>query len=89
MKRIVIALSVFIICPACAPATVTLKSGVGDVTFNHKIHGEKTDCKTCHGGGILSKPALGSEEQAHNLCLNCHKEKKAGPTECSDCHKKK
>ena len=53
MKRIgiVVVLLAFIVCPAFAADTVTVKAKMGDVTFNHKVHGEKTACKTCHGEG--------------------------------------
>lgn len=93
MKRMVVAavLLAFIVCPAFAfgADTVTLKAKMGDVTFNHKVHGEKTDCKTCHGAGTPGKLNLGGKEPAHKLCMDCHKEKKAGPTKCNECHKKK
>jgi predicted CXXCH cytochrome family protein len=73
---------------AAPPETVTLKAKSGDVTFNHKAH-VKQGCKSCHEG----KPAKFelTKEKAHALCLNCHKEKKAGPQDekkCDGCHKK-
>ncbi len=70
------------------PETVVLKAKTGDVTFNHKAH-TKQGCKNCHEG----KPAKMelNKEKAHALCINCHKEKKAGPQDekkCAGCHKK-
>ena len=29
------------------------------------------------------------KEILHDLCINCHNEKKAGPIECDSCHKSK
>jgi hypothetical protein len=47
------------------------------------------ECKTCHGEGTPGKLSLGGKDPAHKLCTGCHTEKKAGPTKCFDCHKKK
>jgi hypothetical protein len=48
---LIVALLALVVSPALAADTVTIKSKTGDVTFNHKVHGEKMDCKTCHGEG--------------------------------------
>lgn len=93
MKRIVAAvvLLLFIAAPVIAADMVTLSSKMGDVTFNHKAHGEKAECKICHGHGTPGKLSLGGKDPAHKLCGDCHTEKKAGPAvnKCMECHKKK
>lgn len=92
MKRILVfvLLLLFLAAPVIAADTLTVKSKFGDVTFNHKAHGEKAECKTCHGDAAPGKFSLGGKEPAHKLCQGCHTEKKAGPTnKCMDCHKKK
>lgn len=93
MKRIVAAvvLLLFIAAPVIAADTVTLKSKMGDVTFNHKAHGEKAGCKACHPTEPAAKFALGGKDPAHKLCAGCHDAQKAGPAtnKCMECHKKK
>jgi predicted CXXCH cytochrome family protein len=63
----------------------------GDVTFNHKKHVERLkNCTSCHTndkGGKIEK--LSKKDDAHKLCVSCHETKKAGPTKCGQCHKKK
>jgi c(7)-type cytochrome triheme protein len=77
--------------PLMAADTVTLKAKMGDVTFNHKVHGEKFGCKACHPAEPPAKFALGGKDPGHKACTTCHTEKKAGPAanKCMDCHKKK
>lgn len=92
MKRIVV--FVLLLCVVAAPVIaadlVTVKSKMGDVTFNHKAHGEKAECKTCHGEAAPGKFSLGGKDAAHKLCQDCHKTKGGGPTtKCMECHKKK
>ena len=72
---------------AAGPDKVTMKSKIGDVTFNHKAHAAAGDCKVCHGEGTPAKLALG-KDAAHKLCKECHQKKAAGPTKCGECHKK-
>ncbi len=71
---------------AAPPKVVVLKAKEGDVTFDHTKH-QKLGCKSCHPGAP-AKITFETKEKAHDLCVNCHKEKKQGPTECKDCHKK-
>ena len=73
---------------AVAADMMTLKSKLGAVTFNHKVHGETAGCKSCHPEATPGKLTLG-KDSAHKLCKGCHEMKKAGPTKCGDCHKKK
>ncbi len=93
MKRIVavVVLLLFVAAPVIAQDMVTLKSKMGDVTFNHKVHGEKVGCKACHPTEPPAKFSLGGKDPAHKVCAGCHTEKKAGPqaNKCPDCHKKK
>ncbi len=84
----VIILGVFFIAAfASAADMMTLKAKNGDVTFNHKTHGDSLTCKPCHGDGTPGKLSLG-KDAAHKQCKGCHDSKKAGPTKCMDCHKK-
>ncbi|MHB8845176.1 MAG: cytochrome c3 family protein [Nitrospirota bacterium] len=95
MKKFVIAAVLLMLAAAplaaVAADTVTLKAKMGDVTFNHKAHGEKVGCKACHTAEPPAKFALGGKDPAHKLCGGCHTEKKAGPqaNKCMECHKKK
>lgn len=93
MKRLIVCavLLLFVAAPAIAADTVTLKAKMGDVTFNHKAHGEKVGCKACHPSDPPAKFAIGGKDPAHKLCGGCHTEKKAGPqaSKCMECHKKK
>jgi c(7)-type cytochrome triheme protein len=93
MKRIVavVVLLLFVAAPLMAADTVTLKAKNGDVTFNHKVHGEKAGCKACHPEATPGKMSLGGKDPAHKLCGGCHTEKKAGPQQnkCMECHKAK
>jgi len=72
---------------AAAPDTVTMTAKNGNVAFNHKAHSAAGDCKSCHGEGAPAKLTLG-KVAAHKLCIDCHKEKNAGPIKCGECHKK-
>lgn len=85
----VVLMVLFVVSAAGAADMVTLKAKNGDVTFNHKVHGEKYGCKSCHGEATPAKMVLGGKDPAHKLCQTCHQEKKAGPTKCMECHKKK
>jgi len=71
---------------AVASDTITLESKKGNVTFNHKAHGEAQGCAACHEGepGKLELDM----KTGHALCKDCHTQKGAGPTKCNDCHKK-
>lgn len=71
---------------AAAPDKVTLPAKNGNVTFDHKAHTGRADCKACHEGEP-GKMKLG-KDSAHKLCKGCHESKAAGPTKCGDCHKK-
>lgn len=93
MKKFVafVVVMLFAATPLMAADTVTLKNKMGDVTFNHKVHGEKYGCKACHPADPPAKYALGGKDPGHKACTTCHTEKKAGPqaTKCMECHKKK
>jgi hypothetical protein len=75
--------------------------GMPTVKFPHKKHAVDllVPCKTCHhrdgdiqgcskchkgGKGANGEPSL--KDAAHERCIGCHKEKKAGPTACMKCH---
>ncbi len=90
MKKalIVAMLGVFLIASfSIAADMITMKAKTGNVTFNHKAHGDAQTCKPCHGEGAPGKLTLG-KDAAHKLCKGCHDAKKAGPSKCMDCHKK-
>ena len=88
MKRIIAAaaLTLAFAVSALAADTVVYPAKNGNVTFNHKAHSAKLECKLCHGNGAPAKIAI-DKDAAHKLCKGCHAEKK-GPTKCGDCHKK-
>jgi len=68
------------------PKSVTFKSKAGLVSFEHEAHNKRAGgCKACHPAAPAK---LKGKEQAHTLCLDCHKAKNAGPMKCGDCHKK-
>lgn len=89
MKRIMASfvMVAFAASAVMAADTVVLKAKNGDVTFNHKKHGQVAACKDCHGDKAPGKLALG-KDAAHKLCKSCHEAKKTGPTKCGECHKK-
>lgn len=71
---------------APTPKTVTFDAKSGTVIFTHDAHQKLAgSCKACHPAAPAK---LAGKDAAHKLCLDCHKEKKAGPTKCGDCHKK-
>ncbi|HJV33937.1 cytochrome c7 [Geomonas sp.] len=71
-----------------AADTITLPAKNGNVTFNHKKHQEQLkDCKICHEKGPGKIEGFG-KDMAHKTCKGCHADKGAGPTKCSECHKK-
>jgi DnaJ-class molecular chaperone len=89
MKKVVasVALTLAFAVSAMAADTVVFPAKNGNVTFNHKAHQARLECKVCHGAGAPSKIAI-DKEKAHSLCKGCHAERKAGPTKCGECHKK-
>lgn len=88
MKKLLIALLVVAIAVGVSYAAdiITYEAKNGNVSFDHKMHGEKLGCESCHEGTpaaiVVDKAA------AHgDTCKGCHK-KQSGPTKCGDCHKK-
>ena len=88
MKKLVIAvmLVAFAATAVYAADVITYESKKGNVTFDHKAHGDKMGCDKCHEGEpakieIDKKAAHGAS------CKGCHKSD-GGPTKCNDCHKK-
>lgn len=60
----------------------------GDVNFTHKKHMNMLNsCQPCHSDTEGGKIANFGKETAHKLCKDCHVDRKAGPTTCSQCHK--
>jgi predicted CXXCH cytochrome family protein len=91
MKHLLIAvlLVVFAAAPAlAAPDTVTIPAKNGNVTFSHKGHADAMDCAVCHGADTSAKLIPMGKDPGHKLCMDCHKEKGAGPVKCGECHKK-
>ncbi len=84
----VVLMVLFVASVAAAADTRTMKSATGDVTFNHKVHGATAGCKACHSESTPAQLTL-NKDTGHKLCKGCHDAKKAGPTKCFDCHKKK
>jgi hypothetical protein len=74
---------------------INLKMGWMTLQFKHWEHQKRVnyECFQCHTGKVGVIQGWG-ENTAHDLCIPCHElgakglgEK--GPTECSQCHKKK
>ncbi|TSK04293.1 MAG: cytochrome c3 family protein [Geobacter sp.] len=89
MKKIfaAVALTLAFAVSAMAADSVVYPAKNGNVTFNHKAHQAKAECKVCHGEGAPAKIEI-NKDKAHSMCKGCHAEKKAGPTKCGECHKK-
>ena len=88
MKKLIVALMIvtFAVTAAWAADVVTIENKKGNVTFNHKAHGEKLGCKACHEGAP-AKIAVDKKGAHKAVCKDCHKAQ-SGPTKCNDCHKK-
>ena len=68
MKKLVavVLMVLFVASVAVAADMMTMKSKQGDVTFNHKVHGDSIGCPACHGEGTPGKLTLG-KDPAHKL----------------------
>lgn len=88
MKKLLIALVLvaFAVTAVYAADVVTYENSKGNVTFDHKAHGEKLGCEACHQGEP-AKIEIDKNAAHGAACKDCHKEKN-GPTKCNDCHKK-
>lgn len=81
----------FIICfaltsPILAANVITFGTD-SPVVFPHKDHQIKLGgCTECHGTTEPGRIAGFSRDRAHDTCVGCHRENKAGPVECSGCH---
>jgi hypothetical protein len=72
---------------AAGPETVVYEAKNGNVTFDHKAHGERLgDCAKCHEG-TPAKIAIDKDAAHGAACKDCHASS-TGPTKCGDCHKK-
>lgn len=74
-------------------AALRLHSSAGDVDFNHEEHKMFVKCQVCHHkkqeGCYSCHPKSNPFARAkifHLLCRSCHKQEKAGPTDCTECH---
>ncbi len=88
MKKLLVVclLVAFAVAPALAADVVTFKAKNGNVTFNHKAHGEKLGCDACHEG-TPAKIEINKQTAHKKLCKSCHKAKGIS-TSCKTCHKK-
>ncbi len=88
MKKLIVAVMIvaFAVTAAWAADVVTYENKKGNVTFDHKGHGDKLGCKACHEGAP-AKIAIDKNSAHKQVCKDCHK-KQGGPTKCNDCHKK-
>jgi hypothetical protein len=77
--------------------TVALECNFGKVTFSHKEHTALASCQDCHHTGLGTPKCstchkegatMDAKTALHKNCIDCHKDKGAGPTGCMDCHKK-
>jgi hypothetical protein len=52
------------------------------------VEGDYTSCAECHGARkVGNTPAL--REAFHGNCTGCHREMRAGPVTCGECHIKR
>ena len=74
MKKLIVAMMIvaFAVTAAFAADVVTYENKKGNVTFNHKAHGEKLGCKACHEGAP-AKIAVDKNSAHKALCKDCHK----------------
>jgi len=88
MKKLIVAMMIvaFAVTAAWAADVVTYENKKGNVTFDHKAHGEQLGCKACHEG-TPAKIVIDRNSAHKDACKSCHKEQ-GGPTKCNDCHKK-
>jgi len=88
MKKLIVAVMIiaFAVTAAWAADVVTYENKKGNVTFNHKAHGDKLGCNACHEGEP-AKIAVDKDTAHKALCKDCHA-KQGGPTKCNDCHAK-
>ncbi|MBJ6727015.1 cytochrome c3 family protein [Geomesophilobacter sediminis] len=89
MNKIIVAVALtfaFAVSAVAADTVVYPAPSKGAVTFNHKAHQGRAECKACHGEGAPSKITI-DKNKAHELCKGCHA-KTSGPTKCGECHKK-
>ncbi|PLX75162.1 MAG: cytochrome C [Desulfuromonas sp.] len=88
MKKLIIAvmLVAFAVTVAYAADVVTFETSKGNVTFDHKTHGEKLGCEACHQG-TPAKIAIDKSAAHGGACKDCHKTNN-GPTKCNGCHVK-
>ncbi|MEJ2200883.1 MAG: cytochrome c3 family protein [Desulfuromonadaceae bacterium] len=88
MRKLLITtfLVIFAATAAMAADSVVFEAKNGNVTFDHKAHGEKLGCDVCHEG-TPAKIEVNKDVAHKAACKDCHKEKN-GPTKCGDCHKK-
>ncbi len=94
MKRILVTLmavaflatSALVSVAADGPEKVLYETKKGNVTFNHKAHGESLGCEACHEG-TPGKIDIDKAAAHGDSCKGCHK-KNDGPTKCNACHTK-
>jgi hypothetical protein len=70
------------VAPVMMPHQKHEDAGIQCTTCHHKFFNDDRikQCAYCHKGKK-------GDETLHALCINCHLEKKKGPTMCQDCHK--
>jgi len=86
MKKLIVAIMLvaFAATAAFAADVVTYECKKGNVTFDHKAHGEKLGCDACHEG-TPAKIAIDKKSAHKDACKTCHKSNN-GPTKCGGCH---
>lgn len=91
MTRLTAALVMLMGCiagSASAADVVTIKTTNGSITFNHKAHQGRLECKVCHKDATPTKLHL-QKDFAHRLCRGCHEIRRGNaPVKCDACHRK-
>lgn len=69
------------------------KSSRGDVRFNHDMHQDVMEPKSCLPCHKTESPTKGhtmtrfDQRYAHAFCKGCHTDNNRGPVKCHECHK--
>lgn len=70
--------------PASHQPTNIRQNSSENIRFPHARHASILGCKSCHRDKVAKLKM--DQLLGHGLCLDCHRSKGHGPTECGGCH---
>lgn len=70
--------------PTSRQATNISQKGNNNISFPHARHASILACNICHRDKVAKMPM--DQRLGHGQCLDCHRSKGHGPTECGGCH---